>query len=293
MEVSGGLGNQLFQYASGLGIATRLDADLRLDDSLARDDERWLPGLLGPHFHAASRLDRARVGEVGGGDRSIDKAVREAARITARVERRLRRRTPAVLYEAVGPGTTRFDPSLSTLDLPVLLHGWYQTEQYFEDVADAVHAHLRLPDVPLPADLAGDRPLVAVSFRRGDYVRLGWALPLSYYEHALARIAEELPGAAFLVFGDDPAFVHLITEWVGRYGPATDAYEIVDGAVEHLVLMSECDHAVIANSTLAWWGAWLGERRPGRAPSIVLAPASYPVAFGAGIVPERWELVPE
>ena len=53
MGLSGGLGNQLFQYVSGLGIATRLDAVLRLDDSAVRPDERWLPDLLGPHYRAA------------------------------------------------------------------------------------------------------------------------------------------------------------------------------------------------------------------------------------------------
>ena len=79
MGLSGGLGNQLFQYASGLGIATRLDAVLRLDDSAVRPDERWLPDLLGPHYRAASRLDLARLGQVGGGERAIDKARREAA----------------------------------------------------------------------------------------------------------------------------------------------------------------------------------------------------------------------
>ena len=189
------------------------------------------------------------------------------------------------------PDVSSFDPSLLTVDLPVLLRGWYQTERYFEDVADEVVAHLHLPDVPLPTHLDGDRPLVAISFRRGDYVRQGWQLPLSYYERALARMVEAVPDPGFLVFGDDPEFVHLITRWVARYGPATDAYDVAGGEIEHLVLASACDHAVIANSSFVWWGVWLGERRPGRTPGTVLAPAAYPARFGSGVVPDRWELV--
>jgi len=127
-------------------------------------------------------------------------------------------------------------------------------------------------------------------------VRLKWQLPRSYYEHALARIADKMPGTAFLMFDDDAEFVHLVTDWVARYGPATDAYDIAGGEIEHLVLASACDHAVIANSSFAWWGAWFAERRAaraGRAAGTVLAPAAYPARFGPDVVPDRWHLVPD
>jgi hypothetical protein len=205
----------------------------------------------------------------------------------------VRRRTPRKLpIEAETGDVGRFDESLFAIDLPAILRGWFQSERYFEAVADDVVAHLRLPAVPLPASLATGRPLVAVSFRRGDYVRLGWQLPFTYYERALARLAREVPDATFLVFGDDPEFVHLATGWVARHGPATDAYDLSGDALEHLVLAGSCDHAVIANSSFAWWAAWLGERRPGRAPGLVLAPSAYPERFGVDVVPDRWHLVP-
>jgi len=293
--LSGGLGNQLFQYASGLGIATRLSADLRFDDAYVQPGEAWLPGLLGSRYVRASALDLLRVGELRGrqlSGRTVDKAGAELLRVAVDAGRRVRHRTPRKLpVRNVTAEVGRFDESLFAIDLPAILRGWFQTERYFEAVADDVVAHLRLPVPPLPPALAAGRPLVAVSFRRGDYVRLGWQLPFTYYERALARIADEVPDAAFLVFGDDPEFVHLATGWVARYGPATDAYELTDGALEHLVLAGACDHAVIANSTFAWWGAWLGERRPGRAPGLVLAPSAYAARFGPDIVPDRWHVV--
>jgi len=294
--LSGGLGNQLFQYASGLGIATRLGADLRFDDAYVQPGEDWLPGLIGARYVRASQLDLLRVGELGGrqlSERTVDKAARELVRLAVDAGRKVRHRTPRTLPVRRTTGDVgRFDESLFAIDLPAILRGWLQSERYFEAVADDVAASLRLPAVPLPPSLAADRPVVAVSFRRGDYVRLGWQLPFTYYERALERITGEVPGAAFLVLGDDREFVRLATGWVARYGPATDAYELAPGALEHLVLASECDHAVIANSTFAWWAAWLGERRPGRAPGLVLAPSTYAERFGRDIVPDRWQLVP-
>jgi hypothetical protein len=174
------------------------------------------------------------------------------------------------------------------MDLPTQLLGWFQSERYFTHVADEVVEQLRFPEVHLPRSLSA-RPVVAVSFRRGDYVRLGWQLPFSYYERALDRMTDEVPGATFLVFGDDPEFVRLATDWMTRYGPATNAYDINAGALEQLVLASLCDHAVIANSSFAWWSAWLGDRRAGVDGSrLVLAPEDYRTRFGADLLPDRW-----
>jgi hypothetical protein len=38
--------------------------------------------------------------------------------------------------------------------------------------------------------------------------------------------------------------------------------------------MSECDHAILANSSFAWWGAWIGDQRGERERSVI-APAGW------------------
>jgi hypothetical protein len=54
--------------------------------------------------------------------------------------------------------------------------------------------------------------------------------------------------------------------------------------------MGLCNHAVIANSTFGWWGAWLGDEVT-RRPRIVVAPEKWFVQPGlefCDVVPERW-----
>jgi hypothetical protein len=186
------------------------------------------------------------------------------------------------------PGRYRAD--LSSIDLPAYVRGYLQSERYFADVTPALVGRLRLrppPPMPLPADA---RPLVALSFRRGDYVRLGWALPFSYYERALEALVCEVPDPRFIVFGDDPLFLRLAIEWVARFGPATNAFDLAADELSHLAIYRQCDHCVIANSSFAWWGAWLGDQVPRSRDRIVMAPEEYR-RFGPDIVPDRWRVI--
>ena len=301
MALRGGLGNQLFQYAAGLGIARARGVELRFDPWALPDHERWLPGLVGDDYRDATPAQLARVGVLHTGRRGRDELARTLGMRAMTIARSVRgrsapRQPPPHSLERVGV----YDPTLLGVDLPVYLEGYFQTDRWFTAVADHVARRLRpcLPTVgPLLPPAAPDgAPTVAVSFRRGDYVRQGWELPLSYYEHALARITVQVPGAAFVVLGDDPVFTQFATDWVGSYGPAASAYEHGSDELVHLALAAACDHAVIANSSFAWWGAWLGDRRvaaEGRSSErIVLAPADYPARFGKDVVPETWVTIP-
>ena len=82
--------------------------------------------------------------------------------------------------------------------------------------------------------------------------------PIEYYEKALAEFDDNQP---VIVFSDSPEWVKeqeffsedrfLISEPQDKY--ADGSYTpYVD-----LCLMSLCSHAIIANSSMSWWGAWL------------------------------------
>jgi Glycosyl transferase family 11 len=285
----GGLGNQLFQYAAGLGIAAQLDAELYADSHHLRADERWLPELW-PGYREVDRARLLRVGILRTGGDGWHRVLPAVVRRASNYGRRIRGKTPPRV--PVGDDIDdagRFRESLFSIDTPSYLWGFFQSERYFSSVADDVGRTLRLPSVPLPAPMRS-RTTVAVSFRRGDYVRLGWELPLDYYERALELVAREVQDPTFLLFGDDPVFLAFAVPWVARFGPAVSAYEIAADELSHLALLATCDHSVIANSSFAWWGAWLGDRRSsGR--RLVVAPEQYRRNWGDDILPAHWSVV--
>jgi hypothetical protein len=115
----------------------------------------------------------------------------------------------------------------------VSVYGFFQTEKYFKHIEDEVRKDF--------------------TFKSNCPVQ-----PLEYYEKALAEFDESLP---VVVFSDS-------IEWCKEqeffqndrfmFSEPEDTHS--DGALVpylDMCLMSLCDHAIIANSSMSWWGAWL------------------------------------
>ncbi len=266
IHLCGGLGNQLFQYATGLSLATKLGTDLKLD---------------------VSRFDNP--GEFRMYSLGLFKGVTEA---------QVREMYGLTITENGLP----FNENLFT-DVPkdVCIYGYFQTEKYFSEMRDELLARL-VPSTPLPSfsmdmlqniEREGDRS-VFLTVRRTDYVGNSFhgLLPMSYYEQAADIIASKVPSPCFYVFSDDPPWcvnnfkLPYPMVMAGNYDRTVPAHLGREDA--ELWLMSKCRHAILANSTYSWWGAWLNPRTDG----IVIGPKNW---FGptstenpCDIIPQRW-----
>lgn len=136
------------------------------------------------------------------------------------------------------------------------LKGYYQTEKYWQHAKDEVKKQFtfkkELKDkVQQKFAQAFSRPLVAISIRRGDFVKNKFyhQVPISYY---LSAYYKYFPDHNILIFTDDFAYCKLHFE-------ALDNVYFTEGldAIEQLCLMSMCDNFIISNSTFSWWGAYL------------------------------------
>jgi hypothetical protein len=281
VELHGRLGNQLFQYASGLGMSRRLGAALRFRSDRVAPDDLLLPRLVDDYQEATP----AQLRSVG--HRSdVSAMARLEHRVllhSTRARRRFQHRTPPTIAIWERPGI--FRPWVFDTDLPVYVQGHLQSERYFEDVADEVATAIRFPTdlATLPSDVG---TTLALSFRRGDYNSLGWALPLEYYDEAVALITARTNVDTIVLFGDDTAFLELAVGRYERFGRVVDAVGFGSDPLTQLQLLASCDHCVIANSSFAWWGAWLGDHRVGSPERVVVSPAEY--GEGNDRLPARW-----
>ena len=297
-RLQGGLGNQMFQYAAGLALAEQRRTVLKLDVS-------WFREYLEFEAHNRYALSCFNITEQFATQEEIDRVagvnLTRIERASITLAHRLHFRRYAQRYAA--PAHTRYeDPAGFTpsfFDWPdnTYLYGMWQSEDYFSPIAHLLRLHFsfRYPPQPSVSSMAerirSAGPSVAVHFRRGDYVRnpafnqqIG-VLPLNYYDRAIALVRERQPDAILYIFSDD---IDGIEREFRPPGPhvfvrATQPWH----AFDKIRLMSLCQHAIISNSTFAWWSAWLNPN-PDKfivAPDPWFAGAS---ASGGDLVPRSW-----
>jgi hypothetical protein len=270
VRIIGGLGNQLFQYATGRALALRHGCELLLDVS---------------HLQTCARHVTPRQFE-------LDHFRYQARVATAAETRHLAwlHRVPAFSHW-VTPWRTYverglgFNASFAELPDDTYLVGYWQSPQYFASVGGQIAAELSAaqplsPESEAVAEAISRGPSVMLHVRRGDYVTLTSAatlhgtLGLSYYEAALQRVREQVEGARYFVFSDDIA-------WCREHLPLDAAEAVYVGnntganAWQDLLLMARCHHHIIANSSFSWWGAWLADQRFGESDHMVIAPSRW------------------
>lgn len=200
-------------------------------------------------------------------------------------------------FQYVGERFFHFDRELfENCPDNVSLHGFFQSEKYFKNISEQIRKDYTFLDEHLDPckefirQFDGQEPIM-LHVRRGDpnlvdprgfkwaYVNCSDQHPvqsLEYYEKALEHFDDNQP---VIVFSDS-------VEWVkeqdffssDRFMISEPQEKYSDGSFlpyVDLCLMSLCFHAIIANSSMSWWGAWL-QSNPNKkviAPKMWFGPA--------------------
>jgi hypothetical protein len=268
VQLSGGLGNQMFQYATARALAVRRGAELVLDST-------WLDGEGGA---VSTEVRRYELGCFALEARLLP--VEQAARLHRSV---LPSRRP-LLRQVDEPPYGQPCPELLQAADDTYLRGYWQNLSYFEDAEAELRRDFTFrPEIseqqPEAAHEISESPVPTVSLhvRRSDYVtdpgvrdRMGTLDP-EYYSRALDALGSGVGSVRLFVFTDDPAWC--------RANLSLSDQDVVLGATRaeadkwasFMQLMTLCDHHVLANSSFSWWGAWLN---PSPA-KIVVAPRPW------------------
>ena len=284
IRISGGLGNQMFQYAAARALALRLAVPLTLD--LSFYDRARHRGYGLDAFKLASH---AETGRTDGGRLS-----RLAASLRKAGTKLSGQATP--VYEEPH---FHHDPAFDTLRAPIHLIGHFQSPRYFEMQPAKIRAELAPPAAsdPLSQEIAAGMAAhesCALHVRRGDYLSnpknraLFAVCDERYHAAALARLPA---GCTVYVFSDEMPWARVHLPRVAAEAGGHELVFVDDGqprsGLADLWLMTRARHHVIANSSLSWWGAWLAGADKG----LTLAPTQWFVdsAFDTrDLVPKGW-----
>jgi hypothetical protein len=279
VEIFAGLGNQLFQYAAGYGLARLIGAELQVAPLSGRADRPFA-------------LDRFAF------DLRPAPSQTPGQRLRERVSRRTGIPLPG-LYVEKG---FSFDEALLKQAAPIRIRGYFQSERYFAHVAGDVRRMVVLRG-PLSAvaqriaDAIDHAPLAtAVHVRRGDLAgsdarMLQDVLDPGHYRKANALLARLLGAEPhYFIFSDEPERAARDLDFLANRTIATAG---LDRSEEDLMLMARCRHHIIANSTFSWWGAWLAasESQVVIAPRAWFRPAASRTHNTSDLFPEGWILI--
>lgn len=282
IQLAGGLGNQMFQYALYLQLKS-LGREVKIDDvsGFVQDAQR-IPAL------APFGVTYERPAEA-----ELQKMLDSSMLPWHRVRRKLFGRHKKSYFEE----SKLFNPEVLAWD-DIYLEGYWQTERYFQAVADQVRTAYdtdklieRLRQEGL-WDGRQDGPAgrktgsgegdgarlkcaaqyleeinsgcsVSVHVRRGDYLTpenealFGGICTDAYYMEGIRRMRERYPQCRFYLFCNDK-------EWEKGAEWKADGVERValdgnprDVDYAEFVLMSRCKHHILANSSFSWWASYL------------------------------------
>jgi hypothetical protein len=264
--MTGGLGNQMFQYALYMKLKSQ-GKEVKFDDINEYRHNLARPIML-PIF--GLEYPRATWEE-------IIALIDLSPRISQRIKRKLFGKKSVEIRER----DINFDPRLLEND-PAYLTGYFQSEKYFVDIKEDVRKAFAFPnyiDMQFPTDLEQKineyqnmikhTEAISIHIRRGDYLLVdelyGGICTDAYYEAAITYMQTRHPDAVFYVFSNDIAWVKkwLENRYIEKDGQKNAGnFIIITGTNEYtgfvdMMLMSQCKHHIIANSSFSWWAAYL------------------------------------
>lgn len=143
--------------------------------------------------------------------------------------------------------------------------GYWQSGKYFYKVKDEIRKKFTFnegfmsPRQRKLLEKIRKTESVAVWLRRGDYLTVavndfGGLCTQEYYDRAMEYIRLRCENAEFFIFSNDSEY---ISEKYKEYNLMVYEDNTSDIKDYDMYLMSACKHLIIANSTFAWWAAWL------------------------------------
>jgi hypothetical protein len=263
VEISGGLGNQFFQYAAGRALAKKLDCNLALDTSFyARQTLRKYE--LSDFNINAREATKREIRNAGGSRGAFSRLVRRLG-----FDRKV---FPQYIKELE---SFNYMSEINDAKSGTYLKGYWQNFRYFNNIQEELYTEL---NAKRPLSMSGERFLtdikrsesVSIHVRRGDYVEdetvasIHGLCTMDYYKSCILYIQKYVDKPVFFVFSDDIAWCKENFKFL----TGVIFVENTESGIEDLQLMKLAKHNIIANSSFSWWAGWLNENSN----KIVIAP---------------------
>ena len=269
VRLAGALGNQLFQYAFGRALASRLHTQFKIDKESVIETA------------ADSTTDFYRLSDFN-------------------VKENFATRQDIKNLQLVKENGMDFHPEILNCSDNSYLGGHWMCEKYFKDIEDILRKEFTLKKPLEKNSAAWEKKILSAACPVSVHLRLtGYVVPSSrqfrgnlsrdYYVDCVNELKKSFPQMELFIFSDSLDWAEEILP--DDLGVPMHFVAGCENDFEEIYLMSICKHNIISNGTFAWWGAWLN-KNPNKK---VFAPDPWhrtSLWFGKDVVPESWIKIP-
>ncbi len=269
VRLSGGIGNQLFQYA-----LARKFKEIGRDEVFL--DIFYFNGPVTPRTFALDKYN-ITIPVVG---------------FWRNMLRKLKTRLPFLMETVRDPDTYEYKEDILDKTNSYLVGNWVNPK-YFDGLEKKLQKEITLQgekseNFKRAIASLDNKNSIFIHLRRGDYLKYPdkfVVLSDLYYAQAINYLLDKVENPSFFIFSDDPEYAKgLITPLIKGGVHMVSDFNLTD--YEELVLMSQCHHGITANSTFSWWGAYLNSNPH----KIIVSPKEFRLdkKNSGNMTPDSW-----
>lgn len=290
--VKGGLGNQMFGYATARALAEKNGAKLYIDPVSCFQRDKYNRSYRLHNFKNIAEILPPSF------------CLRSFRPYLVRYDRFIKNlglKSRFFIQNGVD-----FDPKFTSIKIPNGL-SWVepfgQSEKYFSEIKHKIaHEFSVCPpnnqfiDPVLSENFVNNT--VAIHLRTFEQDQIGSSIDLSisYYARAISFMKNRLENPIFYVFSNDVSYAKYMMLKIFN---KEDCVSLISSSKQDDLYdfnnMRLCKHFIISNSTFSWWAAWLSEVEHGGvvvAPNVYVDPKKHISAWGFDeLIPPRWTLL--
>lgn len=269
VNITGGLGNQMFQYAFALALKHRNPIEEVFID-IQHYHTLFFKKFKGINLHNGYEINKVfpkATLPIARGKQLVKISYWIPNYVLSRIGRKL---LPLRRTEYVPPYSKNYSYDKEALERKgdCYYEGYWQSAHHFSEIKEELQAIYSHPDPNayngnLIKDIEACNS-VGIHVRRGDYLNepeFRGICGIEYYQKAIEDVLSDGKKHTFYIFSND-------IKWCREnIAPLMDGHDQVfvtgnagKDSCWDLFLMTYCKDLIIANSSFSWWGAFLNKR---------------------------------
>lgn len=257
IKLSGGLGNQMFQYCFGYALSKKTNISVKYDLSFYEKKNIHDGILINNVFNLKLHISQK--------DELKKYLGLYRFNLFRNLKKKLNIKSSNYVIENANQEMIAFNKELDNS----YMDGYWQNWNYFDEYKDDLNKLFTFKNINCYKFeklkcLITEKNSAIIHIRRGDYIdrtnqNIFYQLNLSYFYEGMNLIKQRCKDVIFYVFSDDIDFAKIFFNYDNNIvfidlNRGSDSFK-------DMYLMSLSKNIIISNSTFSWWSAWLGSEK--------------------------------